>query len=453
MPTYAFVNAVSASPAVLFDLDNQAPFSVVVGTQTPPPQKRYSQSGSTARDGDNIAQSSYNDRVLTIALRVELGTTAEQQVEGIQKLARLLDAEQWLMWQHDTMIEPVFFRTRRGDIDIDDNMMVSNPKRVITLTIPAEPFAYGLPVTGTATIANDPTAATNPMSVALPAIQGDVATPLSLQAQMNSDALWWSVYNTAAGPSALVAPRNGNRQNSGASASGWTVTIAAADSAAIGGTATTLVKASGTSASPFVTMRVPNVEAGDFRLFARVKSSVGGSLTYGSVTKTLYGDSQYWWVDFGVIRPQGSFPASNPPTLGTQANQTCDFLFTGALATTGTIALDHVLLIPAGVDGDVSTKMLMTATTQPSSGTTYINPLAQTAWIKQAGGTGTTLAVAGGFPVVVPGQPNRLTLVARSMPSVAFDVGNAFQYDDKTLTTVLSWQYYPQYLYIRPATT
>lgn len=453
MPIYAFVDKIDASPTILFDLDNQSPFSVVEGTQTPPPAKRFSQTSSSSRDGDNIAQSSYSDRVLTIILRVELNATAESQVEGIQALGRLLDDEQWIMWQHDTMIEPVFFRTRRGDMDVDDYMMVDRPKRTIRLTIPAEYAAYGLPVTNTVTINNDPTAATNPMSYAFPDIQGDVKTELSLSAQHDGDPLQQSLYNTAAGPSALLSPLNGGWENNGASASGWTMTASASDATAIGGVTTTMVKASGTSASPFVLMKVLSVPPGEYRVIARVKSSaVGGTLTTGSVTRNLYPTSKYFWYDFGVARPTGTFPRATPAGIGTLTSQPMRFSFTGAFTGNGTISLNRVLLVPAGVDGDALNRMLLTADGL-NSGTTYIDSLTQAAWTGPTAFALLTVAGGAGFPQVLPGYPNRLTIIPRMAPSKAYDPLDNFDADDKTLTTVLTYSYYPRYLYTRPATS
>lgn len=456
MPTYAFVNGISASPTILFNLDNQSPFSVVVGTQTPPPSKRYSQSGSTSRDGDNIAQSSYNDRLLTIVLRVELKATAEEQVEGIQKLGRLLDSEQWLMWKHDTMIEPVFFRTRRGDMDIDDYMMVDRPKRTITLSIPAEPFAYGAAVTGSTTISNDPTVAvsSNPMSYVFPAIQGDVAAPVDLK-MLASPLVMSSAISVAAGPSVPSVPVSARASSMGTATAGWTTSLGAADTDAFGGLTTLFTKTSGAIRSPAASHTLTSPK-GDFRLFVRARTNVSDAVLYTSTTRDaslnttsnvkLVSGSDYRWYDLGVSRPPRTPEIVGPtPGLFTPFDPSWNVSVACFMdSAAGVIAIDRVLALPAGLDDDVLSSLLILGEVLTATGPTHVLSEEQIAFIDSTPLPRATypMTIAGGLPRVVPGAKNVLTLVKRIGAN-----------DVKSAPITLNFYYYPRYLYIRPATT
>lgn len=184
--SWQIVDSIVASPTVLLDLDNNSPLSVQEGTDVSPPKLRRTTSASLG-DGDVESRASYMDRVVKLSLNIKAGTSAESQASTLQTLARLLDRREgvWIKWHSEGMTQPLFFHTRRADYEVLDAVLDATPIRGVRLEIPCEPFAYGLPETGSFTVTNDPTAGTNKMAVkwatAVGAVKGDVLTPLTLK--------------------------------------------------------------------------------------------------------------------------------------------------------------------------------------------------------------------------------------------------------------------------------
>ena len=175
--SWQIVDSIASSPTVLLDFDDRNPFTVMGGSVSPPRLRRSS--GQALGDGSMVSDSSYEDRVVKLKLNV-WNTTAAAQSTAIQTLGRLLDRPEglWIKWLSEGKTEPVFFRTRRADLDVVDLVLSASPERDITLEIPCEPFAYGLPETGSFTVNNDPTVGVNPMSYVFESIKGDVSSPL-----------------------------------------------------------------------------------------------------------------------------------------------------------------------------------------------------------------------------------------------------------------------------------
>lgn len=464
MSVYAFVDSIDASPTVLLDLDDQAPLSVIEGVKTAPPTRRVSSYGSSARDGDVLAQDSYNDRTITIPLSFKQLSSAEDQVATIQALGRLLDGPQWLMWQHEGMTVPVFYRTRYGDTDIDDSIMDAKPQRDVTLTIVAEPFAYGLPESGTATIANDPTAATNPMSYVFPAVKGDVATPLVLSIPASAGSSQ-PVFVSTATPSAIGAPFYADTASTGLSPgqTGWTLSDVT-DSAWIGGSKRRGVKTTGSNVQDVIDSQLIAVPVGDYRVFARGHATVDTSVIFNypdenpPIPTGLIpgGGPTATWFDFGIARlptdaPQTADPFGLAPSdFTTSVSASFDMV-----ASAGTVDLDGLLFIPVGLDAAGCSKFIRTYIFSSGAATLTIDGVNEAARLVSTSGppfqtlAGTAPAVDGaGFPEVVPGYSNQLALIRNTY--TPFGGGGN---DSKTATTVVTWKYYPRYLYVRPATT
>lgn len=466
MPIYAFVDAPSDSPTILLDLDDQNPLKVVEATKTSPPQRRVSAFGSSAQDGDVIAAKSYPNRQLTIKIDFAQGSTAEEQSEAIQKLARLLDGEAWLQWQHDAKIEPVFYRTLYGDIDVDDEIVDETPMRYVTLSITAEPFSRGLPVTGTATITNDPTTGTNKMSLVMPDIQGDVATPLWLDWPHsvgigNNSAK--AVISTCAGDVTPTSPPYsiGNTSASN-NVTGWS-SADSANSAFWNGTRRRFTKASGTLVNPVSAAKTMTFAPGNYRVFARciapanstIQLFTGGGTVKLSYTVPSTSPNEMALYDMGVVRLPFNQPMMDPATDLVPAFSASFYFGVGLSTGTGTIDWDGGLFVPVGLDEGVSASWGGTIFSTPLTGVTYhgiADGINKMAYSKYDAGLGDQaagmLVLDGGFPIVVPGVKNVLTILPTVFPSAT-----TAEPDSKTRTTVVTWKYFPPYLYDRPASS
>lgn len=447
---FKFVDAISASPTTLLDLDDGNPFWVVEGTQTPAPDRRDSVSYNNLRDGSIDTASPYSDRVISLVLSLNPASSAEAQLTAVQTLGRLLNSEQWLQWQGTNVTNPVFFRTKRASAKVIDELLIDLPLRQVTVELRAEPFGYGLPVTsGTVTIANDPTTGTNKMSYVFPTILGDVPAPLWMSfSNGNTRILGKAVVSVECGPSAPTTPLF-SQAFSTIAATGWSSASATADAAAIGGTTNVLTKASGSlSYTGNSTITAP---AGDYRVFLRLKTtSTGvtvtvkaGGATVGTTVTPLSNASAFQWYDFGVARlpqahPKAIIPVPTSPT--TTGIISATFSMTGG---SGAISLDAVLLVPAGLDDAKTSSLLIAPGSTSSPLPAYLDGYADVMWIG-AGNVYETINFAGRLPQVTPGTVNVLTFLVGIFPNFT---------DLITDTTSVTYRYYPRYLYARPATT
>lgn len=183
---HQIVDGISETPTVLFDLDGPAYYLSELVTQPPPLDRRSLR--SAVGDGSIDTGSFHEDRQVRITISSQVNMTAGAQLEDFQRLARLLNAPggQWLKHQPKGAAQPTFYRLKQADISFDDKFMVDKPLRSITFTVPADPFGYGLPVSGTFSIGADPTS--GGISYVWPdEVQGDVPAPLQLSLPMPSE--------------------------------------------------------------------------------------------------------------------------------------------------------------------------------------------------------------------------------------------------------------------------
>lgn len=455
MAIYQFVDAISASPGVLQDLDDQDPLGVLEGVSVSPPQRRVSSFGSSARDGDVTAQDSYTDRRIIIPLEFKRRTTAEEQSETLQQLARLLDRPQWLLWQSEGKTAPVFFRTKYGEIDVADEVLDDKPKRVVTLTITAEPFAFGLPETGSVTITNDPTSGTNKMSYVFPAVKGDVSSPLWLS-YMQKVGAHYPVVASMAAPSVSGFPKWVSLTSGTLpSASGGYTPTNVADALFVGGDRRRITTTAGIS--PAFTAWQDNVTftPGEYRVFLRAKANASSawavSLSWfgagSALRKNIPASANAAWYDLGVARFPSGFPLASPLYPRPSTPSALVFSVNGVVSST--FDLDGLLFVPVGLDTASDSKLALLETPISGPGATdsarqlQIDGDAGVAFVEtQTGDTAVNgVVAAGGFPRVVPGQANLLHYIPN------LDTGVATITD----TASISWSYFPRYLYDRPA--
>jgi hypothetical protein len=186
-----FVDAISASPGVRLDLNQTAAtsnaFAVdIEGMDLSPPPMRRSVFNSMLSDGDHIGATAFENRVLKIPIRVIRTAGTDATATMIQNLARELNRPTNLLKvQFDGATAPVFFRTFRApDYTLSMLRFLIKDTAVVTMEIPAEPYALGLEESlGSITVNNDPAAGSNPLyfDVAAASCKGDVPTPLYMK--------------------------------------------------------------------------------------------------------------------------------------------------------------------------------------------------------------------------------------------------------------------------------
>lgn len=443
------VDAISASPTVLLDLNNESPLGVSA-FDAPPPQLVRNLLQTQARDGATDAGSVYGDRVIDIDID-HYAASQDLSASTFQTLARLLSDPrgQWLKYQPNGATKPVFFRLRRGDITAIAALNASAALKEIHLTLPAEPFAYGLAVQGSvAAIANDPTAGTNPMRYAFPAVEGDVATPVQLLfPDVSGSRFDRGMISMCSGPSAPAATIYSSTPSTSAVA-GWAFAANFADATAVGGTTARFTKSSGTlSQSAFMSFNP--VPPGDYRVVARMRTPVAVTvkleqtfassiLNTASVNLVAFA-GQWVWRDFGVFHLPSSKQRNKIPGLSDAAAALASFTLTlSTAAASGDIDFDVAILVPAGLDDDAASSLLLTGLAAANS--TFVDGIEGRFEI-----AGSPAPMAGGFPTLTPGVPNVMTIVLKALSNGA-DGG-------KTQTATLTWLYYPRYLHVRPATS
>jgi hypothetical protein len=449
------VDAIGPTPTVLLDLNDEIMFACS-SFQAPPPQLVRTAIQTQAQDGSVDPGSVYGDRVIDLDLDLYVATQ-DTSATQLQLLARLLSDPrgQWLMYQPIGATKAVFFKLRRGDITSILDVIASTAMRELHLTLPAYSFAIGESVSSTATVNNDPTAGSNPMSFVMPTVLGDVPAPLMMAMQSINTCMIAS----CAALSAPSTPLFTHTINSEQTVAGWNASVTTADTDAIGtgNNVIALVKTSG-ALTKSMTFSFAAVPLGDYRLLVRIKTSTAGVSIAGHRAGTalpsarpITGDGLYHYYDFGVVRMPVSRPQPNPPgitTLG-PATATAELIFAAAGAT-GTILIDELVLVPAGLDDAVSSRILIGGGNTDMGPTNLlpvnVDSMTRSLWQGNASAYNPIPVVGAGFPMVAPAVKNVITII-RSISALTG------YYDIKTANYVVTWMYYPQYLYVRPATT
>ena len=477
------VDAISASPTVLVNLADKTALSFKNFTAHPP-QLRRTTSSSGAGDGDLLMAASYGDREIEFDLNV-LTASNDTNSTQLQLLARVLaNGDAWLKFQKDGSTNPVFFRTKRADITSIREFWTRAGTREIHLSIPCEPFAYGLPETGSFTITNDPTTGTNKMLASMPTIKGDVSTPLHLtfptataahRIFVASQAAFDGTSLTAPYYKSLTAPT----KNASPPAS---VTITdTADALFVSGTKRVLNGAVGTGLNTLVIPTASQVQtwdnlpAGDYRVLVR---GLTGAVTAPTETTIAFFNkaplngttytideaalARTWpyqlsgapqeWFDLGVAAMPGGAPITDAAFALPGATGT-------ALWNVGVydnnfpnVHLDAIVLVPAGRPNTITRHFLAAfPATYTSKAVTFDGITNRAFAVGTILSSSTAVAaedVAGSMPIVVPNANNVLHFFAH------VGVANPSRLTDtKATTTLITWKYHPRYIYDRPATT
>lgn len=462
-----FDNVVISSPGqIRLDLNSGGLMVADTGIDLSPPPLRRSVVSSMLSDGDRIPATAWSNRTLKLPIQL-VAATVDSAATQLQALAREL--------VRDTNI----LRVRLGTVDCffrtfaAPDFAFTMPKLLAQfgeadLSIPAEPFAYGLRETVSATINNDPAAGSNPQYVDVTVTKGDTDTPMILHLPGTN----------LASTRSYVAVRSRDLSGSFYALQAETATVLGTDAtllshdAALSGSGSNAVHISyATSTSALVeragfTLIAPGNHTsyrGRYRVLMRFRTNNATTHTaqilWGSNTTStsVAGDlvtlnassGTTAWQDLGVFTlPPGPDPVYDGYS-GEQIEVSAVYmsLRSGRTSGTGTLDVDAFVFVPAD-----QMAMVSWATVLGSAPAVYtLDGVWQAAYGQNAGPS--TMAphngfgVAGVFPKLAPNATNRVFFV----PDVASSSHQAS--DTLSWTFPVTMDYWPRYLEVRPVST
>jgi hypothetical protein len=460
-----FVDAISGSPTVRLDLNQTAAssnaFAVdVEGMDLSPPPMRRSVFNSMLADGDHIGAAAFENRVLKIPIRIIRAASTDTAATMVQTLARELNrATNLLKVQFDGATAPVFFRTYRApDYTLSMLRFLIASTSLVTLEIPAEPYALGLEESlGSITVNNDPAAGTNPLyfDVSAANCKGDVPTPLYMKTT-----------SSLAGASVIIAtrrrgtPANGTFFVQAENATNGTDTADQADANASGGNEVrTTFATTGNGYADRLTATVPSGTAsvehrGTYRVLVRHQRSATGSVinsklnfagttSIGNPIFTLPDSTTYQLVDYGLLQiPFGSKAEQDGYGAALGAGGVNITLRIQRFTGTASLDTDYILLVPADTEFAWVTWPALPAGPE----WVFDGPNDDVYWRSTSGSNHAVSATSGEFPSYVGGLP----MISPNQISRVFFIRAA---DAITASTVLQVSYMPRYLTVRPAST
>lgn len=467
--TVAFVDSIVTSPTTRLNINDGSTWTLLdSGTQFPPPLLRRASASTLMVDGAQVPAAAYDNRVLKLNLRLN-AASEDASATAVQNLFRELDRPfNFLKFQATGATNPVYFRTFRSDASAVREVLPSGSLREFEVELLAEPFAYGPErVLSTATVTNDPAAASNGcfFDISAANVIGDVETPLMLKFDFTDV--------EDKGPTAIAVRRRGTPSSApfalqAESMTGGTDTTIQANDALMSGSSSnymrcTFATVAGTMTTRLTSSTFPSsasVDArGVYRVFLRYRKSVSGDTinvqlgwSFGSTAATnrevrLASTTNRRWADLGTVQiPLGADPVYDGMS-GVQLAARGAVFTVAAQRTSGSGNLDFDVLafVPA-------CDRFALVTWPTSSGPTYAVVDGTTDTVYNLGASDEVYpremsALAGMFPHVTPNQDNRVYVLLNA----GGDASTAN--DDKTSAVDIIPSYFPRYLYVRPATT
>lgn len=155
--TLQFVDAISATPTVRLDLNDDATWSLdYEGTDFSPPPLRRAIAQTLLTDGGLVAAAVYDLRIVKLQLDLKVNTV-DEVAEQLQALNRELDRPTNLLKYQPGTGRPVFIRTLRSAATRVRDYPGPGTFRTVNVEVLAEPFALGIKETLPAvTVSNDP---------------------------------------------------------------------------------------------------------------------------------------------------------------------------------------------------------------------------------------------------------------------------------------------------------
>lgn len=452
----------STTPTVLLDLKANG-LRVRTDWKLGPTVFEKGYASSPLRHGKRPTRSTAANQILEIPIELNK-STATLAAQAIEDLCRQLAVDNILKVQMDGGA-PVFYRTF-GDAGFAAAVRsVLIQDTAITLTIEAEPFAYGPRVSlGSFTVSNNPAAVTNPCRFDITGVLGDVRTPLLLVATSTG---------ASGAPSGLVSkwshfatrrrgtPGNyANEIQAESMTQGTNATVTADATMSNGsksrisfGTATLQLRLSDT----FPGNGTSTVEArGEYRVYARMAKTVAGDpitvqLAYGASSAapvfndavTLPSAAGPFMVDLGKV----PIPAWSDPNqhgfsgVSTKAMMAFVGLYASRASGTANLDVDFLYFMPCDEPTTVIARFPGTDTTYAIDGTTDEGGAvyALTTALDEVLSTSAPVQIVGGggFPELVPGATNRIHFLRHVDPAGTVDA--------VTDTTTFAAYYWPRW--------
>lgn len=473
----AFVDSIATSPTVRLNLSNgtRGPWNLRDSSRFDPPPLRRAIPQTLLADGAAPSSAAYDNR--TLQLRWQLLDSgewmdADPSAIQMQLLMRELDRPTNILRLVPGTTAPVFFRTYRAG---PDAVEFDPGNREVTVSLLAEPFAYGLEevLSGTS-VANNPASA-NGLFLDITSPKGDVETPLFLTVANG-------VVGTGRRRSAFAVRRRGTPsamplfQQAESMTLASNVTTPGADAAMSGsGSNYARISYSGTttlSQRLSTTTRFPSsasVDArGTYRVFARVRQSATADihtmrLRWGGIDVQITNATVILPQDTGPGAPtaklidlgQVQMPAGYDPVerglSGVELATEGVFLAidTGRTSGSGTLDVDYLFFLP------VDDRAMFVNWPENATVTDFVvrGGPSPSVYARNASAQITSTQapeIAGNGLMISPGVTNRLVF-HRDVGITTAATGSG---DSVTATTNLIPSYYPRYVGgFRPATT
>lgn len=305
------------------------------------------------------------------------------------------------------------------------------------------------------TVGNDPAASTNGCYFDIASVQGDVETPAIIKFRAS--------HLTGKGPTALAGRRRGTPASmpfvfQAESAAMGTDTSVQANDAAMSGASNNYIRttfATATAMTTRATFTIPPISGvdarGTYRVFARYRKGTAADVitmrwtTTGPTVTTAAGTTNRRWIDLSGVDNLLQLPVGPDPEwqgysgVALPVGETSFALQAARVSGSGNLDIDCVLLMPAD-------DWLMISDLAQAGDQVVLDAVRQAVTARTSGGItaySTATGHAGGWPMLAPNQTNRLAVLLNAASTSANDtIGDTFG---------VAVEYYPRYLYLRPA--
>jgi hypothetical protein len=458
-----FVDSIASSPTVRLDL-NSASLNLMVsdsGIDISPPNLTYAVASTMLQDGEHIAASSYQNRILKLPIKLVYATSTDAAATTIQNLGRELNRpSNILKLQLDGATSPVFFRTFRSSYAMSMLRLLLTQDTGFTLELPTEYAGYGLletPVSGV-TVSTDPAAGSNGCFVDVTGVKGDVESPAIIR---------WPGSTTAANRTSIFAARRRGTPSAApfvfqaeAMTQGTNTTTQAND-ANFSGAGNNYSRCTFTTATMQVRLSLSDLGTasvdlrGRYRVLLRYRKNtstdgINLQLEWGGSTQVITNTAfaapnttNITTADLGEMSiPAGHDPVVDSSGVELVVSDTAYFALKAERTSgSGTIDFDFLMLVPA------DDRTAVVKWTDPTGSTWLLDGRDNNPYHLDASDRVISVAapsVSGGVPMLSPNQTNRIVMLRETRSEGIW-----------SLTTVspVSVSYMPRYLTVRPAST